>query len=47
MGEAGQKIYDYSLEYVLAEVSDIYDLYLSRKSTGMVGSLILNFYLIV
>ncbi len=36
MGIAGQKkIRDYSLENVLAEMSDIYDLYLSRKSPGV------------
>ena len=36
MGIAGQKkIRDYSLKNVLAEMSDIYDLYLSRKSPGV------------
>lgn len=36
MGIAGQKkMCDYSLENILAEMSDIYDLYLSRKSTGV------------
>lgn len=36
MGIAGQKkIRDYSLENVLAEMSDIYDLYLSRKNPGV------------